>query len=629
LHGSAEAQQRDTLRTRADSLARARADSITRDSLARVQADSVSRARADSLARARADSIRSDSLRREDLAIIAAQQRRADSIKAPTAASEMPVLVDIGETLRYGRDEIYATGALTLGDLLEGIPGMLLFRSGWLGSPEQGAFLGDFGRLRVYMDGIELDALDPRNGGVLDLSAIQLWPLEEVRIERGAAEVRVHLRSWRVRSVTPATRVDIGTGDLETNGYRGYFGRRFFRGEVLQLGAYQFSSRDPRSIGDADQLSLFGRLGWARGRLSVDGAFLRTDRERSLQERTEESEREDLPALDATFADMYARIAWTDTSSGFWMQVTGARSSHSQARLLPPGGGTPDEVIDSSRIEISRPQVIGAIGWGRDALRLSATGRYRRIGGVASLSPVLRAMYDTRRWSASLLAEEQRELAFRRYEAGVRLTPLSRVSIGGAVGRTEPVRTEERAAGTDYRAEVALRLGRAAWLSVGQLSRAAGTLIAPVVFDTGFRAVSGGQATAQFATIRGKFWKDVGLDVVATKWEAEGEYRPQYATRSRLYINTSWPSRFPSGNLNILAAVTHEYRTEAQFPADEDATLLSSQFRTWGMLLEIRLLQATLSYQFRNVLNEEYAQVPGFTAVRAVQFYGVRWNFFN
>jgi hypothetical protein len=89
------------------------------------------------------------------------------------------------------------------------------------------------------------------------------------------------------------------------------------------------------------------------------------------------------------------------------------------------------------------------------------------------------------------------------------------------------------------------------------------------------------------------------------------------------------PSRFPSGNLNILAAVTHEYRTQVPFIVDSATVLRSSQYRTLGLLLEIRLLQATLSYQFRNILNEIYTQVPGFITTRPVQYYGVRWNFFN
>ena len=129
--------------------------------------------------------------------------------------------------------------------------------------------------------------------------------------------------------------------------------------------------------------------------------------------------------------------------------------------------------------------------------------------------------------------------------------------------------------------------------------------------------------------MRGKFWRDVGLDVAAIKWGEERGFRPTYQSRSRLYIDTGWLSRFPSGSLNILFAITHEYRTQVPFLLDKAVVLRSSQYRTLGLQLEIRLLQATLNYQFRNVLNEIYEQVPGFLTPRPVQFYGVRWNFFN
>ena len=38
-------------------------------------------------------------------------------------------------------------------------------------------------RIRVFFDGLEFDDLDPRTGGVLDLTEVPLWPLEELRIE--------------------------------------------------------------------------------------------------------------------------------------------------------------------------------------------------------------------------------------------------------------------------------------------------------------------------------------------------------------------------------------------------------------------------------------------------------------
>jgi hypothetical protein len=553
----------------------------------------------------------------------------------PTPAAELPTLTEHGDALRWVRTQLGASGALTLGDLLEHVPGLTVFRTGWIGSPEQASYLGDFSTVRVFQDGVELDALDRRNGGILDLSLVQIWQLEEVRIERGAFETRIHLRSWRVRSTTPSTRVDIGTGDLQTNGYRGFFGRRFDGGQALQVGGYQFSTRDRRTIGDADQLSLFGRAGWARGRWSGDVSFLRTRRERTEQLRADGVGSGPLTPIDVTNSDLMARVAYTDTATGLWGQLTATRLAHEQSAIVTDsdnalGGSTTTDsaVVDSTAFSTDRRQYVGALGWTRGLLTLSATLRVREVEGDYTYSPMLRGSLGSSRLMVSGTAEQRDDLGLTRLEASARLQPLSWVAVSGAVGRTSF--RDDTTAGSPFafRGEGALRLSRM-WVGGGFLKRNGVRLVAPVVFDTGFRAGIDAAASAIFATARGKFWKDVGVDVMGTRWQSAGAFRPTYQTRSRLYVDTSWPSRFPTGNLNIMFAVSHEYRTQVDFPYLEQAALQSSQYRTVGFMLEIRLLQATLSYQFRNTLNEIYAQVPGFIAPRPVQFYGVRWNFFN
>ncbi len=622
IQAIAVAQVRDTLRTRADSL---RADSL--------RADSLRRARTDSLAKARQDSIRSDSLMKEDLETIRRQQIRADSIKVPTPAAEMPRLTEHPGVLRWNREQLGASGALTLGDLLEGVPGMTVFRTGWLASPEQAAFLGDFGAVRIFQDGIELEALDRRTGGIHDLSVIPIWPLEEVRIERGAIETRVYLQTWRVQNTTPSTRVDVGNGDLQTNAYRGYFGRRFTHGEVLQAGGQQFSTRDPRGVGDGDQLSLFARAGWAKGRWGFDATWLRTRSERERQARDTDFQGDDLTPIDLTNSDVVGRIAYNDRSRGLWAQVIAASLAHRQSAIVSSGNnvtGTPatDTTTDSTAFKASSRQYVAAVGWERDNYQLSATVRSREIGDRQYVLPMFRGGVSLGGLALVGVVEHRDELDAWRMEGSARHAPFARLALSGAVARTM-YESESRPGVTAFRGEAAWRLGRDLWVGGGMVRRDGVTLPAPVLFDTAFRATVDSAATGYFVTARGKFWKDVGADVVAMRWGTERGFRPRYQTRSRVYIDTDWRSRFPSGNLNILFAVTHDYRTQVPFRLGDDEVVRSSQYRLIGFLLEIKLLQATLSYQFRNVINEQYSQIPGFLNARATQFYGVRWNFFN
>ena len=75
-----------------------------------------------------------------------------DTIKAPLAHAERPLLLGVGSQYHWDRDSIFSSGANNLLDLLSTIPGVTIFRSGWLASPQYAAYLGDPGRVRVFLD---------------------------------------------------------------------------------------------------------------------------------------------------------------------------------------------------------------------------------------------------------------------------------------------------------------------------------------------------------------------------------------------------------------------------------------------------------------------------------------------
>ena len=75
-------------------------------------------------------------------------------------------------------------------------------------------------------------------------------------------------------------------------------------------------------------------------------------------------------------------------------------------------------------------------------------------------------------------------------------------------------------------------------------------------------------------------------------------------------------------------SVVHEYRSGVRFPIPTASVRRHVPgYRTISTLLEIRVLSATVSWQFRNLLGERYAQVPFFIMPRQTNFYGVRWEF--
>lgn len=632
LHDTAFAQvpTRDTTRTRRDST---RADTLRRgrDSASVAIPTPADSAKADSArARAFADSVREARLAR----------RVADSVKTPLAAAELPHDTDVGDRYRWQRDELFSSGALTLGELLNRVPGVVGFASGWIATPHTNTYAGDFRKVRIFYDGIEIDPLDKRIGPMNDLSAIPLWTLEELVVERAAEELRVHIRSWRVTKTTPYTRVDVSTGDLSTNSYRGYFGRRFSNGMALQVGAQQYSTQDPRAGGDGDQLGLLGRFGWAKKNWSVDGTLLRTRRTRTEQlsalvtdPSTGQSDSgffANIPGFEGSRTEAYARVGYRDVDSPLWLQLIAATSRFAETNEHRAGTATGTEapfVGDTVDTTATRAQYVISGGVKRFGVSLSATGRLRLFDDWWFLTPSARLSFDRGMLSLSAFAEQQVSDSTFRGDVSARIRPLRFLSIGGSVGKTSPLDNSERPGSLAFRGEVGVRLGRMC-LTGGMMSVDTAVVPAPIAYDTLYQNADVGQRRTTFLTLSGLLWKSVGLNVVANKAAAGELYVPEYQIRSELYFATSWLDKFPQGNFHILASVRHDYRTQVAFPT-ADGVRQSDQYRVISTLFELRLYDAVISWQYRNVLGAIYRVVPGFTAPRAINYYGVRWDFFN
>jgi len=66
-----------------------------------------------------------------------------------------------------------------------------------------------------------------------------------------------------------------------------------------------------------------------------------------------------------------------------------------------------------------------------------------------------------------------------------------------------------------------------------------------------------------------------------------------------------------------------------RFPFGKTSVLPAQGYRTLSSLLEIRILSATISWQFRNVLGEKYNQVPSFSHAAPDELLRHRWEFTN
>ena len=546
-----------------------------------------------------------------------------DTMKAPLAHAPVPKLLPSERSLRLNRQEMFATGALTLQDLLERVMGVTPISLGFLAAPAAGTVAGDVRRVRVFVDGIEYDALDARGGDIVDLTQIPIWLAEDVTFERGALETRVHLRTWRVDRTDDYTRTDIGTGDQQTNLYRAFYGKRMQRGGALQIGAQQYGTTPPNYLGaSADQLGLMARVGWVGRDISIDGTFMRVSRNRG--DIRAFGRIDSVRGVDSKRTEGYLRVGYQDPdTSSVWGQLVVSPATYNFR--LP---SATSNAIDTIRTDTSRSQlqVLAGVGTNRGPLSLQAMARVRRWDSVTLVTPVLSASYSSRGIGARASWESVSRDSLARLDAIAEVLPLPYLRIGGAVDRIQD-RKAGSLASMGLRAWSGVRL-KEVWFDVGVLRRDSVVLPAAVLVRAAYDSAAA-PATGLTASIEGRVWRSVYANMWAVQWTDSSRFlRPQYQARSEVFVRTNLPERFPRGNFGFLLSVRHEYRSKVLFPVGT-AVLPAAGEHAVSSLLEIRIATAVVSWQVRNVVGSRNYLAPDYLRPRTTNFYGVRWEFWN
>ena len=555
----------------------------------------------------------------------------ADTVQPPLTHAPVPRLLPSDGALHYDRSQLFATGSLTLQDLLARVLIATSSSAGYLSAPANVAVGGDFRRTRVFVDGIEYDALDARSNGIIDYSQIQLWSAEDVTIEQTATEVRVHLRTWRVDNTSSYTRVDIGTGDQQLNLYRGFFGKRFGGGEAIQLAAQQYGTTPPTYLGSsADQLAIIGRFGWAGKRYSADAFATRVGRHRG--DIRAYGRIDSLPGVESTRTDAYLRFGFHDAdTSTTWAQVVMSKGSYDY-KPSSSATTTTTKAVDSVKHDTtqSRLQYLAAIGVNRGGFRLSLDARIRRVDSVTLVTPRITGSFALGGLVVRGDVEGKSADSLSRADVGAEFMLGTLIRAGAVVDRDVDHRTGSTSlTSLGMRGWAGLRVA-GLWLDGGVIRRDSALLVAPTLLGA-----SGGTfalpASGLTARISGHVWKALYADINALRWNDTGAavYRPKYQTRSELYLRTTLPDRFPDGNFGLLISARHEYRSASLIPSGTSTLLRAQGERTVSSLIEVRIYSAVISWQVRNIVGTRNYQIADYLMPRTTNFYGVRWDFWN
>lgn len=224
------------------------------------------------MAQERPDSIRPDPLVVDTLELdldtlsVAAVE---DSVSADTIFYNLPRLdgeIPAGWSRgvwAWDHDDIMASGAVSVAELVAEVPGILTLLGGDYGTPTAlSAFGSGGGGFRVIRDGFEVT---PLTGGVPDLQRIGLGGVHHVRLERNAGEMVIHLRSFEFEDGRAYSLVEAGTGDLDTNIFRGTFADPVALGGSVALAIERVDTQGPRGDEAGNRNGTWLRYQYHRG----------------------------------------------------------------------------------------------------------------------------------------------------------------------------------------------------------------------------------------------------------------------------------------------------------------------------------------------------------------------------
>jgi len=321
---------------------------------------------------------------------LGAQEVPADSIN-PQDTLPAVQLPDLAEPLPAGwntavwewdREEILASRALTLAELLGEIPGAVPLRGGDYGMPVTVSVFGaGGGRIRVFRDGLEVLPLE---GSVVDLSRVGIGGLRSIRVIRSVGELRVELEGVLAEGPQPYSLVEAGTGDLNSNIFRGTFSHPRALGGVVALAMERVDTRGPR--GEEPGVSQGAWLRYARP-LFEKGALVFDYQSRSVDREDREG---DYYPPGASRSDWSLRTRWSllpglvgDLSYGSSSLKTEEPDSfpfHPKARTQLGALMT----YESGWIRgLGRVQKLSGEGLPGTTAHLEAQGSLGRFGGVA------------------------------------------------------------------------------------------------------------------------------------------------------------------------------------------------------------------------------------------------------
>ena len=571
-----------------------------------------------------------------------------DTLAPDTIFHNLPH-VDAGAPAGWARgvwewslDEIQASGALTLADLLADVPGVIPMLAGDHGTPVAVTAFGiGGGGVRVLRDGFEVLPLE---GGVADLARVGLGGISHVRAERSMSELVVLLQGFQHDEGTAYSLVEAGTGDQNNNFFRGTFADPQAMGGSVGVALERLDARGPRGDEPGSVTGSWLRYQFHRG----DDAGLAVDFRRVGSE-------SDAPlyASPVTRTDLVlrarGRFGGSVSAEAYWGRSTHDVEDEDEEYALE--GGTRSQVGMRALVERGPVYVRGAYRrFGGDdlpsgRLDLSVGADVPALGGFAA--ELGRASWPGSATNAKRLSGWTRPVAgfslFGSWESG---------TLGA---RTSPVRQPAAAAEPDTVAsEPLFRIGDRSATRAGAMWAWRGYAVSGALLDLeadsllplGIEPDRGEPALAGGARTGWEVWARVPMPVEGMRfegflqqWDEGWSYLPRRTYGGALSFHRTY---LASENLEwwwTIGVHGHDPMTVRRVvdpTLDDEGQLLGPElasvpsYQNWYLRLQLRIVSFRIFVGWENfTVRRNLQSFPDrlLPITRAV--YGIRWTLWN
>ncbi len=575
-----------------------------------------------------ADSARLDSLRARRDSTPTQRYLALERLKETT----VPVAPPLGEPgpgpplsrLVFTRDSMDWGQAATLSDLLQRVPGVFLWRGGWLGQPEYANYEGRGATsVEYWLDGVPYLAAGVDSVGV-DPSIFALSLLDRVEIERWPGLLRVRMYTRNLDRLAPRTRIAVSRGQEDFARYQGSLERRTRSGLGYTLAGDNLSVPVIQGFRPRYENTAFFVQGSyvpsPRWGVLLQGLRTRPDRDAMLDANGDTLSR---GILNGRRMDWQLRGMWRADTSEF-----GARADLVLARTTASDSVTPSQTVNSAGVVFSLRRAAYSAGasafyrsrWTSTDLRL--TGGWAPTAGAALSGEAGYQRHDGGR-SSSWVG----------LRAGTRL-PLGLEAAAslraGKVVAAPALATDAAQTVRDWQLSVAWRHP---WAEVeGGLAHTAA--YAPLAFQP-YAAIPviAPSAATDWLTARARLtplpWISLEGWVSDPRKPTPEGLPPRHFLGSGT-IRTKFLRLFPSGTLDVELRLAVEHWSDGTSGLDAFGNPVPLPAATYlRSLVQVALGSFQFFWDRSNLTTTENGYVPGLPIAGRPSEFGVRWTFAN